>query len=306
MTDWLRSLTVIAITFVGVIVVTLGLATLIVPRPVASSDPGGPNASAEPGESPNTGAHEPEPSDGIPGVGGSLAFSGDREGTLVLTRDSLEGTYGLLGSDGRMTLEGAPGEVTQISFDGWEFFPEPDQCTVTADEPNTQLGLASAQVTCTDLVEIRDKGTVSIAGTINLPADRAGPRALPATGGTATVGDETWTFEQAFLTTWNPSIYVMGAGEFSMELVDAATMARLLFSYDADAHLLALAAIERDGELVEVPDGACTVNREMLGKPNPRDIAVALVISCPGVEVPGLGSVPIEASVTADELGYPF
>jgi hypothetical protein len=306
MNDWLRSVVVLAITFVGVMVVTLGLATILVARPVASSDPGEPAPSGTAGESPNLGAHEPEPSEGIPHVGGALAFSGDREGTLELTRDSLEGTYGLVGSDGRMTLEGLPPEIAQVSYDGWEFFPDAGQCTVTAGDADPQLGLAMAEVTCTDLVEIRDKGTVGIAGSINLPADRAGPRALPQTGGTATVGDETWTFEQAFLATWNPSIFVMGAGEFSMELVDAATSARMLFSYDADSHHLALAAVERDGELVEVADGACRIEREMLGKPNPRDIAVELLISCPGVDVPGLGTVPIEATVVVDELGYPF
>jgi hypothetical protein len=258
------------------------------------------------GATPTPGAHEPEPSDGIPRVGGQLVFSGDHTGTLTLTRDSLEGTYGLLGSDGRMTLEGMPPEVAQVSYDGWEFFPDPGQCTVTAGDANAQLGLATAEVLCTDIAEIRDKGTVSISGSINLPADRAGPRSLPQTGGTATVGAEGWTFEQAFLATWNPSIFVMGAGEFSMELVDAATSARMLFSYDADAHHLALAAIERDGELVEVADEACRIQREMLGKPNPRDIAAELVISCPAVDVPGLGTVPIEATVVVDELGYPF
>lgn len=305
MSDWLRSLTVIAITFVGVMVVTLGLATVLVPRPT-SAGPGQADASDGAGASPNTGAHEPEPSDGIPHVGGALAFSGDREGTLELTRDSLEGTYGLLGSDGRITLEGVPAEITQISFDGWDFFPDPGQCTVTAEEPNAQLGLAAADIACTDLAEIRDKGVVSLAGSVNLPADRAAPRVLPPTGGTATVGAETWTFEQAFLVTWNPSVYVMGVGEFNMELVDATAGARLLFLHDADAHHTELAIIERDGELIEVPDGACTLNREMLGKPNPRDIAVELVVSCPSVEVPGLGAVPIEATLVVDELGYPF
>ena len=305
MSDWLRSITVIAITFVGVIVVTLGLATVLVPQPTAS-DPGQADASDAAGESPNTGAHEPEPSDGIPHVGGALAFSGDREGTLELTRDSLEGTYGLLGSDGRITIEGQPAEITQISFDGWDFFPDPGQCTVTADAADSQLGLAAADIVCTDLAEIRDKGVVSIAGSVNLPADRAAARVLPATGGTATVGTETWTFEQAFLVTWNSSVYVMGVGEFNMELVDADTGARLLFRHDADAQHTDLAVVERDGELLEVPDGACALNREMLGKPNPRDIAVELVISCPSVEVPGLGAVPIEATLIVDELGYPF
>ena len=306
MTDGLRSITVIAITFVGVIVVTLGLATLIVPRAPVTADPGGPVASDDAEETQNTGAHEPEPSDGMPRVGGSLAFTGDREGTLRLTRDSLEGTYGLLGSDGRMTLTGTPAEITQISFDGWEFFPDPGQCTVTAADPDAQLGLASAEVVCTDLAEIRDKGVVSVSGSINLPADRAAPRALPATGGTATVGSETWTFDQGFLVTWNPSIYVMGAGEFNMELVDVATGARLLFRHDADAQRTTLAAVERGGELVQIDDGACRIEREMLGKPNPRDIAVELVVTCSLVEVPGLGTVPIQATVTVDELGYPF
>jgi hypothetical protein len=307
MSDWIRSLTVLAMTGVGVVVLTLGLATLIVPRPAALADPGQATPSGSSGATPTPGAHEPEPSDGIPHVGGRLAFSGDRDGTLALTRDSLEGTYGLIGSDGRMTLgQGQPPEVTQISFDGWEFFPDSGQCTLTPGEPDAQLGLATAEISCTGLVEIRDKGTVSVEGTINLPADRAAPRTLPQTGGTASVGGETWTFEQAFLTTWNPSIYVTGAGEFSMELVDPETLDRLLFSYDADAHLLGLAAVEREGELIEVPPGACTIARDLLGKPNPRDLAVELVITCPRVDVPGLGSVPVEATVVVDELGYPF
>jgi hypothetical protein len=305
MSDWLRSITVIAITFVGVVVVTLGLATVLVPGPGVASQPDEPGGSGAPTESATPGAHEPEPSDGIPHVGGELAFSGDHTGTLELTRDSIEGSYGLLGSNGRMTLEGQPAVITQISFDGWEFFPDPDQCSVVAGDADPQLGLAPADVACTDLVEIRDKGVASIAGTINLPADRAGPRPLPATGGTISVGDETWTFDQGFLVTWTQPA-IGGQETFNMELVDVGTGARLLFAYDENSHRTTVAAVERNGELADIGGDACALTREMLGKPNPRDIAVELAISCPGVEVPGLGVVAIEGTVVVDELGYPF
>ncbi len=305
MSDWLRSTTVIAITFVAVVVVTLGLATVLVPRAGVAAPPGELAASGAPGESAAAGPLEPEPTDGIPRVGGALAFSGDHSGTLELTRDSLEGAYGLLGSNGRMTLEGQPGVITQISFDGWEFFPDPEQCTIVAGDADAQLGLASAEIACTELVEIRDKGVVSVAGTINLPADRAGPRPLPATGGTAAVGDEAWTFDQAFLVTWTQPV-VVGQDAYAMELVDVATGARLLFGYDANAHRMTVGAVERDGQAVDVPADACALEREMLGKPNPRDIAAEIAITCPAVEVPGLGVVAIEGTVVVDELGYPF
>ncbi|HEX2767384.1 MAG TPA: hypothetical protein VHR55_12210 [Candidatus Limnocylindria bacterium] len=299
---WIRSLTILAIAFVGVTVVTLGIATLVVPRPAALGDTE-PGASAAPASS--GGPARPAPTSAIPGLGGALAVTGDLEGTFYLTRDSQEDAYALLGSDGRITLEGAPPEVTQISYSGWEFFPDSGQCEITAVDNAGRIGIGFAELACTDLEEIRDKGTVSIAGTIGLPLDRIVGRQTPPTGGTATVGPEEWTFEFGYLATWQQPA-IGGQTGSNMELVDAATSASLLFSYDHVTHDLAVAAVQRGGEIAEVDPAACGIVREEIGAPNPRALTVELTITCTEVEVPGLGPVPIDVSVIVDELAYPF
>lgn len=305
MSDWIRSLTVLAMTGVGVVVLTLGLATVIVPRPAVSSEPEDAAASADPGESSGTGLPvEPEPSGGIPGLGGVVTVSGDREGTFRLSREVQEGTYALVGSDGRMSFEGAPPEVTQISFDGWEFFPDPGQCVVTPQNLDNAIGIGFADLVCTDLVEIRDKGTVSLDGTLGLPVDRLAERELPATGGTATVGPETWTFESGMLVTWQQPI-ISGQQEYNMGLEDETTASRLLFTYDHVTHETTLAAVDRNGTVVDIPEGGCLITREVLGKPNPRATTTRLTFTCPEVEVPELGLVPIEGTVVTDELEFP-
>jgi hypothetical protein len=305
MSDWMRSLTVLAMTCVGVVVLTLVLATIIVPRPAVSSQPDGADASIAPGASAGTGQPaEPEPSDGIPGLGGIVTVTGDLEGSFRLTRESLEGRYALVGSSGRMAFEGQPVEVAQASFDGWEFFTDPDQCTVTPDNLDNAIGIGFAEVVCTDLVELRDKGVVSLTATLGLPVDQLAERELPPTGGTATVGSETWDFESALLVTWQQPI-ISGQSEYNMGLEDTAKASRLLFTYDHVTHQLTLAAIGRDGTEADVPEGGCAIVREELGKPNPRATTVRLTITCPSVEVPGLGAVPIDSTVIVDELEWP-
>lgn len=304
MSDSLRSLTVLAMTCVGVVVMTLALATVIVPRSAASG-PAAADSSAAPGASAGVaGPLDPEPSGGIPGLGGVVTASGDLEGQFRLIRESLEGRYSLVGSDGRMAFEGQPVTVAQASFDGWEFFPEPDDCTVTPLNLDSAIGVGQAEVVCTDLQELRDKGIVTLTATLGLPVDQLAERELPLTGGTATVGPETWTFEMAYLVTWQQPI-ISGQREYNMALEDAPLGTRLLFTYDHMSHKLALAAVGRQGTEVDVPEGGCAIQREELGKPNPRATTVRLTISCPAVEVPGLGAVPIDSTVVVDELEFP-
>jgi hypothetical protein len=302
MTDWFRSITLLAISFVGVVVVTLGLAALIVPGPAASSQDGGGGAPV-----PSGAAVEPSATDAPRGLGGSLAVTGDRDATFVLRTESLEGNYALVGNDGRVVFEGQPVEVTQVSFDGLEFFPDPGDCTVTPQDVDNAVGIGFAELTCTDLADIRENGVISLAGTLGLPADRLVGRALPLQGGSVAVGDETWTFDHAFLITWqSPAVSGEGQGNYNMELIDEPQATALYFTYDAEDHRIGLIDIERDGEVLPVPDGACTLERTELGKQNPRDVTIELAIECAAVEVPGLGSVPISGTVVVDELGFPF
>lgn len=296
----LRSVTLLGLGFVGVVAGTLGLAALLVPAPAASSQDGGARSPGASGA-----AVLPPPSSGIPGLGGTLAVTGDREGTFVLTRESVEGNYALVGSEGRIAFAGQPVEVTQLSYDGLDFFPDPGDCTITTGNLDDAIGIGFAELSCVDLADIRETGVITIEGTLGLPVDRLADRELPFTGGSIAVGDETWAFEFAYLFLWQQPV-ISGFTNANMELADEAQGTSLYFFYDIQTHRTTVSGALRDGETIEFPDGACGLQREELGRPNPRTITVELTIECPSVEVPGLGAVPIIGTVVVDELEYPF
>jgi hypothetical protein len=297
---WLRSLTLLGMGFVGVVVATLGIAALVVPGSSPSSQDGGTRSPGASGV-----ATVPSPGGGIPGLGGTLTVTGDREGSLVLSRESNEGTYALVGSLGRIAFTGQPVEVTQLSYDGLEFFPDPGDCTITPGDLDNAIGIGFAQLSCIDIADIRDTGVISISGTIGMPVDRLVERELPATGGTLTIGDETWTFEYAYLYLWQQPV-ISGVVTANMELADVERGASLYFFYDIETHRTSVSGVMRDGETADIAAGACALQREELGRPNPRTTTVEIAIDCPSVEVPGLGVVPIRGSVVVDELEFPF
>lgn len=293
----LRSVTLLGLGFVGVVAGTLGLAALIVPAPASSQQ----GEASSPGAS--AAALLPAPSGGIPGLGGALAVTGDREGTFVLTRESVEGGYALVGSQGRIVFAGQPVEVTQLSYDGLDFFPDPEDCTITTGDLDSGAGIGFAELSCVDLADIRETGVITIEGTIGLPVDQLAGRELPLTGGSVAVGDETWSFEFAYLLLWQQPA-IAGLSDANMELVDE-TQGGLLFSYDIQTHRTSVTGVMRAAETVGIPEGACGLQRAELGRPNPRTTTVELTIECAAVDVPGLGVVPISGTVVVDELEFP-
>lgn len=299
MSDGVRSFTLLGAAFAGVVAITVVLAIIIAPTPAVSSarDPGSSDAASA--------AAAPSPIAGIPGVGGTLVVTGDLEGTLNLTRESHDTGYSLVGSDGRVTFEGEALTVSQISYEGWEFFPEPSECTLTPGDVDRETGTGQAELSCTDLAEIRDKGVISIEGHVGMAADMMGQRGVPPSGGSLAVGDETWSFDGAYIVTWGTPA-VAGRDECNMQLYSETEAAYLCFTYDAATHRADIIEIGRDGETALVPEGACSLERTELGKPNPRDITIELAIECPAVEVPGMGTVRIGGTVVVDELGDPF
>jgi hypothetical protein len=303
MYDWLRSLALLAMAFTAVVVVTLALSGVIVPnRPAIAQDgPGGSAAPASRGP-----VDVPQPTfGGIPGLGGTLTATGDYEGTIRLTGDSVGESYALEGGDARIVFGGgSPATIDQISFEGWQFFPDEGQCTLTTGNLDNAIGIGFAELSCIGLQEIRDKGTVDLAGEIGMPVDLLAERALPDAGGTLTVGDETWTIGWSFLATWQQPA-IAGVSDYNMELEDLELGTALNFYYDIETHAITPATVVRDGEEADVPADACQVGRDELGKHNPRTTVIELVISCPAVEVPSLGTVPIEGTVVVDELLFP-
>lgn len=302
MCDWLRSLSLLAMAFATVVVVTLGMAGIVVPGLTATAQAPGD------GEPADGGASRPGPQaaeGGIPGLGGTLTVSGDREGTFRLTGESVEDFYALEGDGGRIVFgDGSPASIEQISYDGWEFFPDEGDCTLTAGNLDNAIGIGFADLACEGLEDIRDKGTIDLAGEIGMPVDRLAARTLPPSGGTLTVGEEVWTIGESHLATWQQPA-IAGVSDYNLELDDSDLGTSLNFYYDIETHRLSAATVVRGGEEANVPADVCQLASEELGKHNPRTTVLELTITCPTVDVPGLGSVPIGGTVVVDELQWP-
>jgi len=290
--DWFRSVGVLVIAFVTVSVVTFGIAALIVPSQAVSSQ-----ASADAGVS--AGA-VPSAVAGTPTeVGGTLAVSGDREGSFVLNRESIDGRYALEGDEGRVFFEGDPLTVPQISWDGLEFFLEPDECVITPGERYDPTGVAGAHVRCEEIADVRDNGVVTMEGTLGVASNLLGLRGdLPPPGGTVEVGDEILEFEAAFMTVATFSSF---AGQFDA----VGGNGGLSLRYDAMSHSLVLDEITIRGELTVVPASACVLSTRDVGAVNPHTTLVELTIRCSAVDVAGLGSVPVVGTVLVEQVEQP-
>jgi hypothetical protein len=291
--DWFRSIGILAAALVAVAGATLALAGLMIPRATGSADAGA-NPTAAVGE----GTEIPVPT----GAGGTLTVTGDLEGTFVLMRDAVEARYSLVGNDGRISFEGGESlTVAQISFQGWEFFPDPEQCTIDPGTFDPTTGVAPAELQCRDLEEVRDKGTVGLSGTVGIAGNVLGLRGdLPESGGSLSVGDETWEFDDAFIALLG-GFGTPGVGR--AEIVDEATGGTLRFEYDAQTHALALTEVGHGSETVDVPTDACQISTHDLGKAAPQTVVAELSMRCSAVEVPGLGTVPIEGTIIVDQVG---
>jgi hypothetical protein len=301
MTDWIRSLAVLAASFAGVVVLTFGLAVLIVPDPVGSTDePDGTDPSGAPASAAPIGDIDDVPTE----IGGTLVVTGDREVNLPVDREATDGQYGLIGDDARVFIGGDPLSIVQMNLDGLSFFPDPDECTITPGQLNQEIGVASARLACEGLADIRDNGVVSVDGVVGIAADMLGMRGdLPPSGGTVTLGDETLEFGEAVLYAFPVSV-IDGPDQTNMGLVDGRT--ELYFSYDVQTHRIALVSIERDDVPTEVPAEACSIATRELGKLNPRTTVLDLTLTCPAVELPDVGTVTIDGSLIVEEIDVSF
>ena len=292
MSDWFRSISALGLGFLGVAAVTLGLAGVIVPGREPAPQTGGGAA-----ESPAATAPQ------LDGIGGDLAVTGDREGTLSLQRESQGEVYALVGDDARMVVGGEPAQISQISWEGLEFFPEPSDCTITPGALDDQIGVGYAEIRCEGLEDVRGDGTVDLAGHLGLPLTMVGESDLPAMGGSVEVGDETWSFSEAllFYLTVNAE---PGSEGYNMTLADEELGTAIRFQYDIQTHRLTLVQVERDGEEAAQDPGGCSLGTEELGRLTPSTAVVELSIDCAAADVPGFGPVPIIGTVIIHEIAF--
>jgi hypothetical protein len=86
--------------------------------------------------------------------------------------------------------------------------------------------------------------------------------------------------------------------------VDEAAGAALNVTFDIETRALTLDNVARRGADANLPEG-CPLGSNELGQLNPRTTVIELSIDCAGVEVPGLGAVPIRGTVTVERLEWP-
>jgi hypothetical protein len=315
MKDWPSSVALLAASFAGMVLLTIGLATVIAPDRFSGTLDGDPRASGVAVDV------TPQPIDQVPtAIGGTLVLSGDLDETLVLDREDAEigfnfdmetgialledGPYRLVGEDGRVTFAVDPLVVEQIDVAGLSFYPAPDDCHVTPGILNASLGIASAGIRCEAIADIRDNGVVTLDGTIAVAGDVLGMRGeLPPTGGTIAVGPTSVELPQArvFL---DPFGFDALTGLASAPLFDDDSEAGLVLAYDRESHELSLSTIVAGLDaFAEVPDGACSVERSDLGVLNPRTTVVELAIRCDALDVAELGTVAVDGTLVVDLIG---
>ena len=315
MKEWPSSVALLAASFAGTVLLTIGLAAVIAPDGI-----GGPSV-ADPTASEMAVTVTPQPVDQAPtAIGGALVVTGDLDETLVLDREDAEigfnfdtetgialledGPYRLVGEEGRVTFGVDPLSVEQIDVAGLSFYPTPADCRVTPGVLNAAIGIASAALRCEEISDIRDNGVVTIDGTIAVAGDVLGMRGeLPPTGGTIAVGSATIELPEARVLL-DPFGFDAATGLASEPLFDDDSESGLVLAYDPETGELSLSTIVAGPDaFAEVPDGACSVERSDLGALNPRTTVAELAIRCDALDVADLGTVAVDGSLVVDLIG---
>lgn len=278
---------VLAGTALVVVLMVVGLALLIVPDEPTFSE--GLEEAAESDD----GTVDFSPT----APGGQLEVTGAAEGTINLERTAHGPTYGLENSDMKIFFESDPLTISQMSYEGLAFFPEPEDCEFTEGEHNEESGLVGVEVSCPELVDIRDNGTITLEGILALPADLVIKVDIPDTGGTITVGDEEWEIVDPVLVVAPSSLDDdMTAVRFPLESEEPPRTVHL--SYDATADRISIVGFSVPREdLRELPTEECDINDETLMAVNPEAEIREVTISCEEVDVPDMGTIDIEGSV---------
>ena len=104
-----------------------------------------------------------------------------------------------MGDAARIVFEDIPAVVAQISWEGLEFFPEPEDCTITPGELDDETGIGHAELDCVGISDVRSGETIDLSGNVGMALTMVGESDLPPMGGSVAVGDESWEFTEAFL-----------------------------------------------------------------------------------------------------------
>jgi hypothetical protein len=300
--DAARSAGILAAATAAVVLATLALSVLIVPRP-----PGPTVATPTSGIEMDLGAAPTA-------IGGQLVVTGDRPGTLTIASERSAPGYepdssvagGLAFDRGEITLSGPQGEVvisprtgeiTRIEYDGLSFYLDPGDCSATSGGRNAALGLLHVEVRCQQITDLREGAVIGLEGVISVPADALGDRGdLPPVGGSVQVGQDEVEIVQGVA-------LVGGFGPVDDGLVPllvpASDVTGLGIVYDPEDGTYALSSLQVEGVMVELVT-PCPIPSEELGRLNPQTTVVRLAVDCDGVTLPQGGTGAVAGSLVVD------
>jgi hypothetical protein len=233
-------------------------------------------------------------------VGARLEIAGAREGTVDLEFDGIA----LEDSKTKLFFSADPLAVDQLYYDGLTFFPEPDECEFTTGHHNEELGLVAVEMSCPELVDIRDNGSVSVEGRVALPAEWVVELGIPDTGGTITVGNEEWTIiPEVGLTTGDEVIFEPD-GHPGMDMYSSDPEKWINLAYDVGSGALFPGTLHYQDDVVDLGSAGCTLQSQVVLALGPQSRYHELTIDCEAVPLPGAGTVPLNGTVTYQEFEF--
>ncbi|MGH8912347.1 MAG: hypothetical protein ACRDVD_07530 [Acidimicrobiia bacterium] len=243
-------------------------------------------------------------------VGAQLLVTGDREGTFSLDRQAPGGLgFGLQGDDGTIYFEGDPStgaSIKQMSYDGLDFFLDPDDCIIALGEVNTDTGVAAVAIECLDIRDVRDTATITLSGPAGMPADLVVVRTdLPPTGGSFTLDSEPFLTVEGGVLDLIPQPALAGDEGWALILSDEAISRGLFFAYGHETHELELGQVAVDNQSERIDAGACEVTTTEVGVINPQTSLVEVGVDCPNIDIEGLGTVALRGSAVVEQIDFP-
>lgn len=234
--------------------------------------------------------------------GGQLEVTGAAEGTITLERTAHGATYGLENSKTKVFFESGPLTISQMSHEGLAFFPEPEDCDFTEGEHNEESGLVVVEVSCPELVDIRDNGTITLEGVLALPADMVLELDLPERGGTVTIGSEAIVFGPDLHLFVGPAPGDHGVSDIQLTAVSDSPQATLVFPYDLESDRVRLGRVGFSGGSTDIGPEQCSHEINELAVINPQAKIVEVTFSCAEIQLPNIGRVPIEGTLVFEQF----
>lgn len=239
-------------------------------------------------------------------VGGVIEVTGVEEAKLTFEGAAFGPSFGLANDDARIFFETNPLAISQMSFHALAFFPDPEDCEFTEGEHNEQAGLVAVQVTCPELADIRDNGSIALDGQLALPTNMVVDLDIPEQGGTLRIGDETsgeeWEIVPDVVLITGEDRFFGADGNPGLVLSTDNPSTWMRLTYDTDSDVLIPDIFTYSGNEIDLSSAECTTQDVELLVMSPEGQARELTVDCQSVEMQGRGTVGLHVEAVYHKI----